>query len=129
METVTLEAAEQSGFLPRTYPQYRQLGKLRVKADFIANMGGGQTALFFHEQSRGERGYAVFNLHNRSGVTEDGMAVTLTPYLQRGDIYDISIDHANYVLGIREIILIEQQPLCAWREQCDQLSPCCVFKS
>ena len=98
METITLEAAEQAGFLPRTYPHCRQLGKLRVKADFIADMGGGETALFFHEQLRGERGYAVFNLYNRSGVAEDDKAATLIPYL-----YDAVGRHACSILLVRKI--------------------------
>ncbi len=127
METITLETARKAGFDPRAYSPFIRQEKIRARIDFWAEMGGNGNALFFRLESNGERFYARLDVE----PTNEGIdnAVTLIPYLQRNDLCDIKVSSPLSTFCVREISLVKQEPLCAWREQCDQRSPCCVFRS
>lgn len=127
METITLESARAAGFDPRAYSPFIRQERIRARVDFLAKMGADDNALFFRLESSGERFYARLDLE----PTNEGIdkAVTLMPYLQRNDLCDIKVSSPLSTFCVREISLVKQEPLCAWREQCDQRSLCCVFKS
>ena len=129
MEVISLEAAQQADFEPLEYVQSHRLGRMMARVDFVGDMGGGEIALFFREKTGGERLYAMFNLYIPSGASEKDKTDAIITDLQFDSICDIYNIHAEHRLGIREISIVEQQPLCVWREKCDQRSPCCVFKS
>ena len=126
MEIITLSAAEEAGFDPRSYSNEVKWGKLNVKLDFLGEAGPTGKALFFSLESNGERFYYPIHL----AESDAEKAASAFTYLQTGDICKIHAMHADGMpCVIRSIDLITQKPLCKWREQCDQLSPCCVFKS
>ncbi|MDL2271802.1 hypothetical protein LJC23_02075 [Desulfovibrio sp. OttesenSCG-928-I05] len=128
MEIITLEAARKAGFEPRTYSPFLQHKKIRAHVDFIAEMGESGISLFFRGKASGERFHASLSFL-LSGNENSEKSATLVPYLQRNDLCDISVIFLNTVFFIQAISLVEQAPICTWREQCDQRSPCCVFKS
>lgn len=128
METISLEAARGAGFEPRTYSPFRQDKKIRAHIDFIAEMGESGISLFFRAHGSNERLYAALD-YVASGKENAAKVAALVSYLQRNDLCDISVVFLNTEFHIQAISLITQAPICAWREQCDQLSPCCVFKS
>ena len=125
METITLKVAEAAGFEPRAYSGQVPWGKLKIEADFIGQTGPTGESLFVSLTTNGER--FCLPIHLSANNTERSTSVL--SYLQRGDICEILTMHADGMSCIRSIDLITQKPLCKWREQCDQLSPCCVFKS
>ncbi len=128
METISLEAAREAGFEPRTYSPFIQHKKIRAYVDFIAELGESGISLFFRGHTSGERFYAALGSLLSSKENSDKTAA-LVRYLQRNDVCDISVVFLNTAFHIEAISLIKQGPICAWREQCDQHSPCCVFRS
>lgn len=128
MEAISLESAQKIGFEPRSYAPCHHPKQMRAHVDFIAEMGESTISLFFRDSQTGERLYAALDsCEEVAGI--GGKSATLIPYLQRNDLCNISVVFGNPMFRVHEISLIRQAPICAWREQCDQLSPCCVFKS
>ena len=128
MEPISLNAAQEAGFEPRTYAPCRSLKQMRGYVDFIAEMGESTISLFFRDSKTEERLYAALDLNGEIGGSNEKSAA-LMPYLQRNDLCNISVVYSNFMLRVHEISLIKQASICTWREQCDQRSPCCVFKS
>ena len=128
MELISLNAAQEAGFEPRSYAPCRTPKQLRGGIDFIAEMGESIISLFFRDSKTEERLYAALDLNGEIGGSNEKSAA-LMPYLQRNDLCDISVVYGNFMFRVCEIFLIKQAPICTWREQCDQRSPCCVFKS
>ena len=127
MESISLEAAKQAGFEPRSYSPYPRPKETKAFVDFVGEMGKSSTALFFRDESTGERFYAELDLLTPG--EDASKTITLVPYLQRNDLCALSVVSGALRFRIQDITLIKQEPLCIWREQCDQRSPCCVFKN
>ena len=129
MKILSLAKAREMGFEPRDYSQYPPLGDVSVRVDFIAQVTCIPT-VFFREAQTGGRYYLTLPYRPEPGAMSPYAITTFFPSVQRGDLCLFSIfqnQFGHYCLS--KAILIEQLPICAWREQCDQRSPCCVFKS
>ena len=123
MEPISLNAAQEAGFEPRTYAPCRSIKQMLGYVDFIAEMGESTISLFFRDFKTEERLYVALDLNGGiDGNSEKNAA--LVPYLQRNDLCKISVVYGNFMFRVCEIFLIKQAPICTWREQCDQCSPC-----
>ena len=128
MEPISLIDVQEAGFEPRAYAPCRAPKQLRGHIDFIAEMGEAIISLFFRDAKTGERLYAALDSCEEIVGSSENTTV-LIPYLQRNDLCDISVVFGNPMFRAHKMSLIQQAPICAWREQCDQRSPCCVFKN
>ena len=123
MEPISLNAAQEGGFEPRTYAPCRSLKQMLGYVDFIAEMGESTISLFFRDSKTEERLYAALDLTGEIDGSS-GKNAALVPYFQRNDLCNISVVYGNFMFRVYEISLIKQAPISAWREQCDQRSPC-----
>ena len=129
MKIIGLAKAREMGFEPRDYSQYPPLGDVPVRVDFMAQVTCIPT-VFFREAKTGGRYYLPLPYRTEPGAMSPYAVTTFFPCVQRGDLCLFSIfqnEFGHYYLS--KATLIEQLPVCHRREQCDQRSPCCVFKS
>ncbi len=127
MEPISLIAAQEAGFELRSYAPYGEPNQLRGYIDFIAEMGESIISLFFRDAKAGERLYAARDSYEEIVGGSENTTV-LIPYLQRNDLCDISVVFCNPMFRVHKMSLIQQAPICAWREQCDQRSPLRIQK-
>ena len=55
MDVISLEQAVEAGFEPLEYEIHRNFGKVRIRADFLGDMGDPIPALFYRDVSNWER--------------------------------------------------------------------------
>ena len=129
MKIIGLAKTREMGFEPRDYSQYPPLGDVSVRVDFMAQVTFIPT-VFFREVKTGGRYYLALPHRTEPGAMSPYAVTTFFPSVHRGDLCLFSIFQSKtgqYCLS--RAVLIEQLPVCHRSEQCDQRSPCCVFKS
>ena len=53
MEVISLEQAVEDGFKPLEYEIHRNFGSVRIRVDFLGDMGDSIPALFYRDVSNG----------------------------------------------------------------------------
>lgn len=129
MDVISLEQAVEAGFEPLEYEIHRNFGKVRIRADFLGDMGDPIPALFYRDVSNGERVFTPINTPLPYAENPQHELTRLVQLVQRNDLCLITLIHANGKISICDIVLLEREAPCAWRDTCDQRSPCCAYKS
>ncbi|CAK7033981.1 MAG: hypothetical protein DELT_00481 [Desulfovibrio sp.] len=128
MNILSLDEVRESGFEFRNYSQYPPIGDVTVHLDFLVQFN--LQTVFFRETRTGGRYYLALPLRAEPGVMTPYALTTFFSSVQRGDVCLFSIFQSKFGhYCLSRATLIEQLPICERREQCDQRSPCCVFKS
>ncbi|WP_279130255.1 hypothetical protein [Bilophila wadsworthia] len=129
MEVISLEQAVEAGFEPLEYEIYRHFGKVRIRVDFLGDMGDSIPTLFYRDVSNGERVFTPINTPLPYAEKSAHELTRLVQLVQRNDLCLITLVHTNGKVSICDIVLFEREAPCTWRETCDQHSPCCAYKS
>lgn len=129
MEILFLKEAREMGFDPDDYSRFPPLGEILARVDFMAWVCASQ-GVFFREEKTGARYCITLQYISEPGAMSPYAMNAFFPYLRKGDLCRLTISQnklGGYCLG--NAVMIEQRPVCHRRQQCEQPSPCCVFKS
>ena len=109
MEVISLEQAVEDGFKPLEYEIHRNFGSVRIRVDFLGDMGDSIPALFYRDVSNGERVFTPINTPLPYAENSKHELTKLIKQVQRNDLCLITLVHANGKVYISDIVLLKQE--------------------